>query len=450
MLKPDTGQDVTQLTKKTTLSGWIGSVLEFYDFFIYATAASLIFPKLFFPSSNPTVAIIASLATYSVGYVARPIGAVILGHMGDRYGRRRVLVFCLNLMGLATFCVGLLPTYDQIGIAAPLCLVILRLIQGFAVAGELSGSSSMILESAPFGRRGFFGSFSLQGAQVGHLLAASIFLSLAAYMPTEAFNLYGWRIPFLASIGVIFVGYLIRRDVAESPIFTKSESQGAIAAAPVLDAIKYHYGDMIRVGCIALMNVIPALATMFGAAYAVQPAYGIGFPISVFLWIPVMCNILAVMVIPLVGKISDKIGRRLPIAWGAVLSGLLAFAYLWAISIHSIPLAIIFCLVMWGVVYQGYNAVFPSFFPELFPARTRVSGMAIAQNIGVMMSAMLPALFAVIAPPGTAHIPLLVGGMVFAVTVIAALAALSARETYRIHIHDLGNHHAIPEPKSAA
>src|ERR1700753_4500512 len=179
-------------------SGWIGSALEYYDFFIYATAASLVFPQEFFPSSNPTVAIVASLATYGVGYVARPIGAFFLGHLGDTHGRKRVLLICMFMMGFSTIGVGLLPTYGQVGLLAPVLLVVLRLIQGFAVAGEISGASSMILEHAPFGRRGFFSSFSLQGVQAGQILAAAVFLPLAAYMPDQAFNAWGWRIPFLA------------------------------------------------------------------------------------------------------------------------------------------------------------------------------------------------------------------------------------------------------------
>ncbi|EGD03786.1 major facilitator superfamily permease, partial [Burkholderia sp. TJI49] len=164
------------------------------------TAAALIFPQIFFPKGDPTTAIVASLATYGVGYVARPIGAFVLGHLGDTHGRKTVLLSCMFLMGFATIGVGLLPTYDQIGLLAPVLLVILRLIQGFAVAGEISGASSMILEHAPFGRRGFFSSFTLQGVQAGQVLAAAVFLPLAHYMPAEQFNSWGWRIPFLLSV----------------------------------------------------------------------------------------------------------------------------------------------------------------------------------------------------------------------------------------------------------
>jgi MFS family permease len=435
-------------SKKATASGWIGSALEYYDFFIYATAASLIFPQIFFPNTDPTVAIIASLATYGVGYVARPIGAFFLGHWGDTKGRKQVLIICMFLMGFSTVAVGLLPTYDQVGLWAPAMLVMLRLIQGFAVAGEISGASSMILEHAPFGRRGFFSSFTLQGVQAGQIMAAAVFLPLAHYMPSEAFNSWGWRIPFLLSFIVIVAGYIIRREVAETPAFAEEDKAGVVPKAPVIQAVQQNWRDMLRVMCCSLMNVIPVVTTIFGAAYAVQPGYGIGFEKDIYLWIPVLGNIVAVLVIPFVGNLSDKIGRRPPIIIGALGSGLLSFGYLYAISIHHVPLAITMSLLMWGVVYQGYNAIFPSFYPEMFPTRTRVSGMAISQNLGTLVTALLPALFVAVAPPGATNIPLIIGSITLAICIVAAIAAWTARETYRVHMDDLGNPHAVPVPKA--
>lgn len=438
-------------SKKAAASGWIGSALEYYDFFIYATAAALVFPQVFFPKGDPAIAIIASLATYGVGYVARPIGAFVLGHLGDTHGRKQVLLWCMFLMGFSTIAVGLLPTYDQVGLLAPALLVLLRLIQGFAVAGEISGASSMILEHAPFGRRGFFASFTLQGVQAGQILAAAVFLPLAHYMDPEQFNSWGWRIPFLLSFVVIIAGWIIRREVEETPAFDDKSARLERTRSPVIEAFRHSTPDMLRVVCMALMNVIPVVATIFGAAYAVQPAYGIGFAKDVYLWIPVLGNLLAVAVIPYVGNLSDKIGRRPPIIVGSLLSGLLAFGYLYAISIHHVPLAIAMSLLMWGVVYQGYNAVFPSFYPELFPTRTSVSAMAISQNIGTAITAMLPALFTAVAPPGADHIWLTVGAIAFGITCVAALAAYSARETCRVHMNDLGHAGAVPvEPAEYA
>jgi MFS family permease len=434
-------------TRKATASGWIGSALEYYDFFIYATAASLIFPQLFFPKGDPTVAIVASLATYGVGYVARPIGAFFLGHWGDTHGRKNVLITCMLLMGFSTMAVGLLPTYPQVGWWAPALLVILRLIQGFAVAGEISGASSMILEHAPFGRRGFFASFTLQGVQAGQIIAAAVFLPIAHFLPGDAFNTWGWRVPFLLSSVVILAGYIIRRRVDETPAFTEESAHGQVPKAPILEAFRVCWADMIRVICMALMNVIPVVTSIFGAAYAVQPGYGIGFDKDVYLWIPVLGNIVAVLVIPFVGNLSDRIGRRPPIIVGAVVSGLLSFGYLYAISIKNVPLAIALSLLMWGMTYQGYNAIFPSFYPELFPTRARVTAMAIAQNIGTMITALLPALFATVAPPGSTNVPILIGSITLAITVVSAIAAWSARETYRVHLNDLGRQGAVPVEK---
>jgi MFS family permease len=402
---------------------------------------------LFFPKGDPTVAIVASLATYGVGYVARPIGAFFLGHWGDTHGRKTVLLICMFLMGISTMGVGLLPTYAQVGWWAPFLLVVLRLIQGFAVAGEISGASSMILEHAPFGRRGFFASFTLQGVQAGQILAAAVFLPLAHYMNPDAFNSWGWRIPFLASVVVIIAGYIIRREVAETPAFAEESEHHEVPKAPIVQALQESWRDMLRVICMSLMNVIPVVTTIFGAAYAVQPGYGINFEKDLYLWIPALGNIVAVLVIPFVGNLSDKIGRRPPMIVGALASGLLSFGYLYAISIHNVPMSIALSLLMWGVVYQGYNAVFPSFYPEMFPTRTRVSGMAISQNIGTAITALLPALFVAVAPPGATDIPMKIGALTLLITIVAAIAAWSARETYRVHLNDLGQRDAAPVPK---
>jgi MFS family permease len=284
------------------------------------------------------------------------------------------------LMGLSTIAVGLLPTYRQVGWVAPALLVSLRLIQGFAVAGEISGASSMIVEHAPFGRRGWYASFTLQGVQAGQIFAAAIFLPLARYLNDEPFNSWGWRIPFLLSVVVIGIGYFIRRDVAETPAFIEEQKHSRVPNAPIIEAFTHSWKNMVRVACMALMNTIPVVTTIFGAAYAVQPAYGIGFHRDVYLWIPILGNIVAVVVIPLVGKMSDKIGRRPPIIIGALFSGILSYGYLYAISVRNASMAIGLSLGMWGIIYQGYNAVFPSFYPELFPTRTRVTAVAIAQK----------------------------------------------------------------------
>ena len=435
-------------TKKATASGWIGSALEYYDFFIYATAASLIFPQIFFPKTDPKVAIVASLATYGVGYVARPIGAFFLGHWGDTHGRKTVLILCMFLMGFSTMAVGLLPTYEQVGLRAPALLVVLRLIQGFAVAGEISGASSMILEHAPFGRRGFYASFTLQGVQAGQILAAAVFLPLAHYMPADAFNCWGWRIPFLLSFVVIVAGYIIRREVDETPAFAEEGEHGEVPKAPIIQAITESWRDMLRVICMALMNVIPVVTTIFGAAYAVQPGYGIGFEKDVYLWIPVLGNILAVIVIPFVGNLSDKIGRRPPIIVGALGSGLLSFGYLYAISIHNVPLAIVHVAADVGRRLPGLQRRVPELLPRAVPDAHPGLGEWRSRRTSARPSRRCCRRCS---PPwrrpAATNIPLTIGAITFGITIIAAIAAWTARETYRVHMNDLGNPDAVPVPK---
>jgi MFS family permease len=432
--------------KKAAASGWIGSALEYYDFFIYAQAAALVFPDIFFPKGNDQVAVVASFATFGVGYVARPIGAFVLGHWGDVHGRKNVLVLCMLLMGASTFGVALLPTYDTVGILAPILLVALRLIQGFAVGGEISGASAMIVEHAPFGRRGYYSSFTLQGVQAGQILAAAVFLPLSAVLSDEAFESWGWRIPFLLSAVVVFAGFIIRRRVDETPAFQEESAHGEVPQAPIVQAVKESGPNMLRVVCMALMNAIPIAATVFGATYATNAdAYGIGMSKTTYLWISVAGNAVAVCLIPLIGNLTDRIGRRPPIIVGALGSGLLAYPYLYFISQNNVPMAFLFAILMWGIVYQGYNAVFPAFYQELFPTRTRVTAFAVSQNIGTVITSFLPLIYAAITTKDS-NVPLIVGSITLGITIIAAISAWSAQETFRIHMNDLGEPGAQPVP----
>lgn len=432
-----TAADSRTMPRRAALSGWIGSTLEYYDFSIYASAAALVFPSIFFPSGNPTVALVASLATYAVGYVARPIGAFVLGNWGDRHGRKNVLVFALLLMGASTFAVGLLPTYGQVGILAPILLVALRLIQGFAVAGELGGASALIAEHAPAGQRGFYTSFSLQGTQAGSILASAAFIPLSAMLPSEAFHTWGWRVPFLLSALVVVAGYLIRRRVAETPAFLEEAEQRVVPKAPVVQVIRESGWTVFRAILMGLTNVIGTTAAVFGTAYATQPSYGIKMSPATYLWMPVVANIVAVILIPFYGKLSDRIGHRPLMIFGSLSSGILSFGYLWAISQKNVVLTLVLAVLMWGVLYQMWNATFASFFQELFPTRTRVTGFAVSQNIGLLIVAFLPTIFTLIAPPGSANVPLLIGGLTLGLAVISAIATWATRETSQLSLDAL-------------
>ncbi|MDT7555014.1 MAG: hypothetical protein QOI16_3554, partial [Pseudonocardiales bacterium] len=425
---------------------------------------------------NPQVAIVAAFATFGVGYVARPIGAFVLGHWGDTHGRKNVLVLCMLLMGGSTFLVALLPTYSAVGVLAPILLVALRLIQGFAVGGEISGASAMILEHSPFGRRGYFGSFTLQGVQAGQIIAAAVFLPLSAVMSTDSFQSWGWRIPFLLSAVVVLAGYIIRRRVDETPAFQEEAEHGEVPAAPIVKAVRENGTDMLRVICMALMNAIPTAVTVFGATFATSASYGVGLTATNYLWISVAGNVVAVILIPFVGNLTDRIGRRPVIIFGCLASGILGYPYLYFVAQADLLLAFLFAMLMWGVVYQGYNAVFPAFYQELFPTKTRVTAFAVSQNIGTLITAFLPAIYAALVGPTPSacvvakkfapnvalpsgetcrqladsiemNVVWVVGSITFGLSIIAAIAAYSARETFRIHLNDLGNKDAVPIPR---
>ena len=434
-------------SKKAAASGWIGSALEYYDFFIYATAASLLFPQLFFPSDNPTVAIVASLATFGVGYVARPMGAIVLGHFGDPHGRKTVLIFCMFLMGFATMGVGFCPPISRSASGAGAARHP-PAHSGFRGRGrdlrrQFHDSRTRTVRTAWLlcelypprgaGRATPRGS-GLPAARALHAEGPVRFLGLADSVPAQHRRYHrGLHHP---PPGRRDPGFLRRARTRRGSCLSGRRGPAA------------ELGRCLARGRHGAYRRDRRAPATFGATYAVQPAYGIGFPASVFLWMPVLGNILAVILIPFVGNLSDRIGRRPPVLVGALSAGLLSFAYLYAISIHNMWLAIVLSVLMWGVAYQGFNGVFPSLFPELFRTRVRVSGMAIGQNVGTTLSALLPALFVAVAPPGSANIPLKIGALTFGICLVAAFAAFTARETYRIRLDDLGDRNAVPVPKS--
>ncbi len=431
--------------KKAAMSGWIGSALEYYDFALYSQAAALVFPKVFFTSENPTVALVASLATYAVGYVARPVGAVILGAYGDRHGRKNVLVMAMLLMGFSTLAVGLLPTYGQVGLLAPVLLVFLRLIQGFAVAGELGGASAMIVEHAPDARRGFFASFSLQGTQAGSILATAAMLPLASMLPEEAWLSWGWRIPFLLSAVVIVAGYVIRRRVSEPPAFVaKQDEIVATHRFPLAELLRTKPLVMVLCIVMTLTNVIGTSTLVFGISFATAKGYGVGFTTGEMLWVTLVANVAAIITIPIFGALSDRLGRRVFMVAGGLGGGVLAGFYLAAVQAHNLVLVFVLVVIVQGIFFQMWNATFATFFQEQFPMRIRVTGFAVSQNIGLMVASFFPSIFAAVAPPGSTNVPVLIGSITFGITVVAAIATLMIRETKGKSLEELEGKVAEP------
>ncbi|MFJ9038672.1 MFS transporter [Streptomyces sp. NPDC102406] len=421
--------------RKAALAAWIGSALEYYDFFIYGSAAALVFPKVFFDESDPANATLLSLATFGVAYAARPVGAFFLGHVGDRLGRRKIMVFTLVLMGLSTFLIGCLPSRDQVGSLAPVLLVLCRVLQGVSAAGEQASAGSMTLEHAPAGRRAYFTSFTLSGTQAGQLLATLVFLPVAA-LPEDQLLSWGWRVPFWLSIVVAVVGYVIRRTLHETPEFSRqSTASDGVARLPLLVLLRDHWADVLRVIGGALVASVSTIFTVWALSYATSDA--VGMDRSAMLWVGALANLVALGAIPLWARLADRVGRRPVYVAGAAGSALLMFGYLWAISTGSYPLTFVFGILAFGVVYSAANAVWPSFYGEMFPTRVRLSGMAIGTQIGFAVAGFAVTFAARIAgPDGTDWFA--VALFTAALCVPPMIAGVTARETHEVPTELLG------------
>jgi MFS family permease len=416
------------MPRKAALAAWIGSALEYYDFFIYGTAAALVFNKVFFPASSPATGTLLALATFGVGYLARPVGAFVLGHVGDRFGRKRVLVFTLLLMGVATFCVGCLPTYATAGVLAPVLLVALRLLQGLSAAGEQAGANSMSLEHAPERRRAYFTSFTLSGTQAGQILATAIFLPVAA-LPQDQLLTWGWRLPFWCSAAVVAVGFVIRRRLDETPVFERTD----VAKLPVAVLFRTHWADVLRVVVAATIASVSTIFTVYALSYAVNT---IGLARTPMLWVGVLANVVALAAIPLLAGLADRVGRKPVFITGCLACGVLIFPYLWSISIGSYALLFVLGIALFGVAYSGVNGVWPALYGEMFSARVRLSGMAIGTQIGFAVAGFAPS---VVAALGSGRSDWLgVALFTAAVCVVAAVAAATARETHPVPTAELG------------
>ncbi|TDD04508.1 MFS transporter [Saccharopolyspora terrae] len=418
--------------RKAAIAAWIGSALEYYDFFIYGTAAALVFNKIFFPTSDPATGTLLALASFGVGYLARPIGAFILGHIGDAFGRKRVLVFTVLLMGISTVLVGCLPTYDQIGLAAPALLVALRLLQGFSAAGEQAGANSMSLEHAPAHRRAYYTSFTLSGTQAGQILATAVFLPVAA-LPEEHLVSWGWRVPFWLSAVVVIVGLVIRSKLDETPVFVEEVADAKREKTPLLPLFRDHWADVLRVVVASTIAAVSTIFTVYALSYAVNT---VGLAKTPILWVGVLANIVALAAIPLWAGLADRVGRKPVFIGGSAGCAVLMFGYLWSLSVGSWALIFTFGILLFGVVYSATNGIWPAFYGEMFPAKVRLSGMAVGTQIGFALAGFSPSIAEAIGGgrEGWAYVALFTAGL----CALNIIAVASARETHRVPTPELG------------
>ena len=406
-------------------AGSVGTIIEWYDFLIYGTAAALVFNTLFFPTIDPLAGTLASLATYSVGFFARPVGGAIFGHFGDRIGRKVMLMITMAIMALGTFAVGCLPTYQQIGVWAPILLVTLRFIQGIGLGGEWGGASLMVTEHAPAGRRGLFGSLVQIGFPLGLVTSSGVF-ALVTRMPEVDFRSWGWRIPFLLSILLLGVGWFVRARVPETPVFEEIKRRGAIAKYPFVEAIvKNPRSFLVAVGLKISEVSWVYILTIFVVVYATGQ---LGLPRALLLNAIFIAALVEVIAIPLFGWLSDYVGRRIFYILGTVFTAGFAFPLFWLLATKD-PQTIIITVVL--ALSLGHGTMFglqSAYFPELFPTRGRYSGASTGFQISAALGGGFSPIIAT-ALAGTMGGTAGVSMMMILLALITFTATLCARET---------------------
>lgn len=466
---PDTSPASPQTTapanprSRVITASLVGTTIEFYDFYVYATAAVLVFPILFFPTGNDTTALLASFGVFGAAMVARPLGAVIFGHFGDRFGRKATLVGSLLTMGIATFLIGCLPTFDDIGWWAALLLLILRLAQGFALGGEWSGAALVATENAPAGKRAWYGTFPQLGAPLGFIIANSIFLAIYFLLPhpdgpaqrSEEFLAWGWRVPFLFSAVMVIVGLWVRLRLVESQTFVKAESSGAIRKFPLGTVIRRHFkhlvlGTFIMLATYVLFYLMTSFtlsygttATTEGARAAAEAAGtpfdassyvpGLGFGYTDFVIMQIIGVVFFGIFTMLSGPVADAIGRRRLLLGVTALIIVFGFTFTVFLSPESDPkftgalvqAFLVFGFMLMGVTFGPMGAVLP----ELFPTNVRYSGSAISYNLSSILGAALAPLVAVALWAAADGSPVLVGLYLSAMGVLTFIALILAPET---------------------
>jgi MFS transporter, MHS family, shikimate and dehydroshikimate transport protein len=417
--------DLPPTIKSVVFASSIGTVIEWYDFLIYGTAAALVFNKQFFPTVDPAVGSLAALGTFAVGFFARPLGGALFGHFGDRLGRKSMLMLTMLTMGLGTFLIGCLPNYASIGVLAPVLLVLLRLIQGIGLGGEWGGASLLVLEHAPAGKRGFYGSLVQVGFALG-LVLSSLAFAAANKLPDADFQAWGWRIPFWLSAVLVVVGLFVRARVAESPVFARIKAENRLSKSPLLDVIlKNPRSFLVAVGLKLSEVSWIYMLTVFVVGYATGK---LGMPKQLLLDAVLYGALLELVSIPFFGWLSDRIGRRPMYIMGSIITILIAFPVLMFIETRDPPIVIATIVIAMSLGHGMMFAPESTYFPELFGANVRYSGASFGFQVSAAIGGGLSPIIAKLltdAMGGSAGVSMLL----IVLALITLVAALAARET---------------------
>jgi MHS family shikimate/dehydroshikimate transporter-like MFS transporter len=406
----------------------VGTTIEWYDFFLFGVVTPLVLNKLFFPNYDPIVGTLLAYTTFFVGFISRPIGGVIFGHYGDRIGRKTVLILTLVIMGVATFLIGLLPSYEQVGIWAPIMLLFLRIFQGIGIGGEWGGAVLMAVEHSPSGRRGFFGSWPQVGVPAGLLLSAGMVYFLS-YLPEAQFFSWGWRIAFLISAVLVAVGLYIRLKIMETPAFNRIKQEKKVAAVPVLDLFKTHgKNTLLGLGARYIEGVTFNIYGVFIVGYV---AGTLQLPRQTALAGVMISSALMIVMLPFYGNISDKVGRRRLFAIGGLLIGLVTFPAFWLMQTLSPILIWIAITIPFAIIYPAVYGPQAALFSELFDTRVRYTGISfVYQFSGIFASGLTPIIATALLPLGGGK-PWLICLYVLVVSIISALSVYLMSESHK-------------------
>ncbi|HEY6580397.1 MAG TPA: MFS transporter [Rubrobacter sp.] len=417
---------------QVALASFIGTAIEWYDYFLYGTAAALVFNQLFFPQFAPLTGTLAAFATFAVGFFARPVGGVVFGHFGDRIGRKSMLVITLLIMGGATFLIGLLPTFDAVGVLAPILLVALRFLQGFAVGGEWGGAILMAVEHAPDESRNFYASWPQLGSPAGLILSTVVFTAFSS-LSEEQFLAWGWRVPFLLSIVLIGVGLFIRLRIMESPTFQRVRELGAESSVPLLEVLKsYPVAALLSMG-VVLVNIGGFyLVVTFTLAYATEQ---LGVARNATLIGLLLAGVAEIAGIILLARTADRIGRRPVAIASAAFVTIFAFPFFWLVDTGSVALLWL-AMSLWTFSAGALYGVTGALISELFEARVRYSGISLGyQMAGVLGGALAPLIAtALVQWAGGSSWP--VATYLFAMSFVSLAAVFFASERFNVGIHD--------------